>query len=71
MARITQDIRFRLFLIKYDEKFSVTKSVVKYKPADSTFIVRNAAMTAPGTPLGTAPGVPITIPTSIPLTRQS
>ena len=31
MASITQDMRFRLSLIKYAEKFGVTKAAVKYK----------------------------------------
>ena len=31
MATITQDMRYRLSLIKYAEKFGVTKAAVKYK----------------------------------------
>lgn len=31
MATITQDMRYRLFLIKYAERFGVTKAAVKYK----------------------------------------
>ena len=31
MASITQDIRYRLSLIKYAQKFGVTKVAVKYK----------------------------------------
>ena len=31
MATITQDMRYRLSLIKYAEKFGVTKLAVKYK----------------------------------------
>ena len=31
MASITQDMRYRLSLIKYAEKFGVTKAAVKYK----------------------------------------
>ena len=31
MANITQDIRYRLSLIKYAEKYGVTKAAIKYK----------------------------------------
>lgn len=31
MASITQDMRFRLSLIRYTEKYGVTKAAVKYK----------------------------------------
>ena len=31
MATITQDMRFRLSLIKYADKYGVTKAAVKYK----------------------------------------
>ena len=31
MATITQDMRYRLSLIKYAEKFGVTKAAIKYK----------------------------------------
>ena len=31
MATITQDMRYRLSLIKYAERFGVTKAAVKYK----------------------------------------
>lgn len=31
MESITQDMRYRLSLIKYDEKYSVTKCAIKYK----------------------------------------
>ena len=31
MASITQDMRYRLSLIKYAEKFGVTKAAIKYK----------------------------------------
>ena len=31
MATITQDMRYRLSLIKYADKYGVTKAAVKYK----------------------------------------
>ena len=31
MASITQDMRYRLSLIKYAEKYGVTKAAIKYK----------------------------------------
>lgn len=31
MATITQDMKYRLSLIKYAERFSVTKTAIKYK----------------------------------------
>ena len=31
MASITQDMRFRLSLIKYADKYGVTRAAVKYK----------------------------------------
>jgi hypothetical protein len=31
MATITQDMRYRLSLIKYAERFGVTKAAIKYK----------------------------------------
>ena len=31
MTSITQDMRFRLSLIKYAERFGVTKAAIKYK----------------------------------------
>ena len=31
MATITQDMRYRLSLIKYAERFGVTKATIKYK----------------------------------------
>ena len=31
MATITQDMRYRLSLLKYAEKFGVTKAAIKYK----------------------------------------
>ena len=31
MASITQDMRFRLSLIKYSDKFGVSKAAIKYK----------------------------------------
>ena len=31
MASITQDMRYRLSLIKYAERYGVTKAAVKYK----------------------------------------
>ena len=31
MASITQDMRYRLSIIKYADKFGVTKATIKYK----------------------------------------
>ena len=31
MASITQDMRYRLLLIRYAEKFGITKATIKYK----------------------------------------
>ena len=31
MASITQDMRYRLSIIKYADKFGVTKAAIKYK----------------------------------------
>ena len=45
MASITQDMRFRLSLIKYADKYGVTRAAVKYKTV-STSIAGNGAMTA-------------------------
>lgn len=69
MASITQDMKYRLSLIQYAEKFGVTKAAVKYKDSISTD--GNAARTVPGTPCGTAPVDPITTPTSIRLMRSA
>ena len=43
MASITQDMRYRLSLIRFAEKYGVSKAAIK--PA-SIFIVGSAAMTA-------------------------
>ena len=47
MASITQDMRYRLSLIKYAEKYGVSKAAIKYKPTGSTFTDGNGALTAP------------------------
>ena len=39
MASITQDMRFRLSLIKYAEKYGVTKAAIHYK-VNRQFIYR-------------------------------
>lgn len=39
MASTTQDMRYRLSLIQYAEKFGVTKAAVKYK-TDRQYIYR-------------------------------
>ena len=46
MASITQDMRYRLSLIKYTEKYGVTKTAIKIRPIGSISIVENAVMTA-------------------------
>ena len=38
MASITQDMRFRLSLIKYAQKYGVSKSACKYRTNRNTFI---------------------------------
>ena len=72
MATITQDMRYRLSLIKYAEKFGVTKAAVKYK-TNRQYIYRwkNAGMTAPLNLSVTVPADPTTIPTSIPRKRSN
>lgn len=65
MITITQDMRYRLSLIHYDEKFGLTKAVVKYKTNRHTFTAGNAALTAPSSLFVTIPADLITIPTSI------
>ena len=71
MATITQDMRYRLSLIKYAEKFGVTKAAVKYK-TNRQYIYRwkrrydgllNLSVTVPADPT--------TIPTSIPRKRSN
>lgn len=47
MANITQDMRYPLSLIKYTEKYGVTKAAIKYKTTGSISIVGNGALTAP------------------------
>lgn len=42
MAIITQDMRFRLSLIKYADNYGVSKATLEYKPIDSTLILGNA-----------------------------
>lgn len=71
MATITQDMRYRLSLIKYAERFGVTKAAIKYKPTVNTFIVGNDVMTVLLGPFVTALADPIIIQTNIPLKRSS
>ncbi len=47
MATITQDMRYRLSLLKYAERFGVTKAAIKYKTnRQYTSIVGSDVMTA-------------------------
>lgn len=62
---ITQDMRYRLSLIKYADRFGVTKAAVKYKTNGSTSTAGNAATTTPLNPCVTSPEGPATIQTSI------
>ena len=45
MASITQDMKYRLSLIKYAERYGVTKLLSNTKPTGSIFIVGNVVMT--------------------------
>jgi len=61
MASITQDMRFRLALIKYADKYGISKAGARYK-TNRQYIYRwNAAMMAPGTLLEIVPKDFITI----------
>lgn len=71
MASITQDMRYRLSLIKYAERYGVTKAAVKYK-TNRQYIYRwKTAMMALGIPCVTVPDVPIPIQISILLKRSN
>ena len=61
MTSITQDMRYRLSLMKYAEKYGVTKAAIRYK----TFIVGNADMTAQSSPYAAVPVARIIIRISI------
>lgn len=37
MATITQNMRFRLSLIRYADKHDVTKASIKYRPTDNIY----------------------------------
>lgn len=51
MASITQDMRFRLALINYADKYGVSKAAARYKTnRQYVFIVGNVVTMAPGTP---------------------
>ena len=45
MASITQDMRYRLSLIRFAEKHGVSKQLLNIRQTDSIFIVGNAATT--------------------------
>ena len=46
MTSITQDMKYRLSLIRYAEKYGVTKAAIKYKTTVSIFIAGNVGSTA-------------------------
>ena len=46
MASITQDMRYRLSLIRFAEKYGVSKAAIKYKTNRQYIIVGSSAMTA-------------------------
>lgn len=46
MASITQDMRYRLSLIRFAEKYGVSKQQLNIRQTASIFIVGSAAMTA-------------------------
>ncbi len=46
MASITQDMRYRLSLIRFAEKYGVSKAAINIRQTASIFIVGSAAMTA-------------------------
>ena len=70
MASITQDMRYRLSLIRYAEKYGVTKAAIKYK-TNRQYIYRwNAGIMALGTLCAIVPDALTTILTSI-LLRKS
>ena len=70
MASITQDMRYRLSLIRYAEKHGVSKTARKYKPIANIFTAGKNVMMAPGTLFATVPDVPILIPASIPMRKS-
>ena len=65
MNKITQDMRFRLSLIKYADKYGVTKAAIKFKPTASTFTAGNAVIMVLLNLCATVPADRIIIPTSI------
>ena len=46
MASITQDMRFRLSLINYADKFGVTKAAIKYKTNRQYILGKNILLSA-------------------------
>lgn len=66
MTTITQDMRFRLSLIRYAEKHGVTKAARKYK-TNRQYIYRwKTVMMAPGTLFAIVPVDPTIILINIP-----
>lgn len=47
MTSITQDMKYRLSLIRYAEKYGVTKAATSTKPTVSIFTGGNAVLTVP------------------------
>lgn len=71
MATITQDMRFRLSLIRYAEKFGVTKAAVKYK-TNRQYIYRwKRRFDGSIESLRDLSRRPTIIPTSIPLRKSN
>lgn len=62
MTSITQDMRYRLFLIRFAEKYGVSKTAINIRPTVSIFIAGSVAMMVRLNP-GTALAVRITTPT--------
>ena len=55
MTNITQDMRYRLSLIKYAEKYGVAKAAIKYKTNRQYIFAGNANMPARASPCAVVP----------------
>jgi hypothetical protein len=71
MATITQDMRFRLSLIKYADKYGGSKAAAKYKTNRQYIYAGNAVMTAPSSPCVISPEGRTTTLTSIPQKKSN
>lgn len=52
MATITQDMRYRLSLIRFADKYGVTEVALNIKQTGSTFTAGNALLMARSSPFG-------------------